>query len=346
LPQIGANEKEMVSRSLRTDARSREESMGTSSDAAHAGQVLDVLAGVECANSALAASWRRSGCLHALDPTSRTASHRLSEAEVAVAQERLGRLLQLAQSGLERLFLAVGGAGCSVLMADHNGVVIARRGARADDTTFEAWGLWTGAVWSEKFEGTNGIGTCLVEKRPLTIDRDQHFFTRNSRLFCTTAPIFDEHGELRAALDVSSCRANLTEGFSKLIANAVADAARVIEAENFRQTFANARIVVTPNSEGAINSLLAVDRDDLVIGATRAARRALGLTAAALERPVPAADLIEHAQADGDNISTAERAVLLRALARSHGNVSKAAKELNLSRATLHRKINQLGLRH
>jgi transcriptional regulator of acetoin/glycerol metabolism len=38
--------------------------------------------------------------------------------------------------------------------------------------------------------------------------------------------------------------------------------------------------------------------------------------------------------------------VLLRALARSRGNVSKAAKDLNISRATLHRKINQLGLRH
>ncbi|MEJ2626300.1 MAG: helix-turn-helix domain-containing protein [Pseudolabrys sp.] len=320
--------------------------MGTSSDAAHAGQVLDVLTGTDGVSSALAASWRRSGCLHALDPTSRATSHRLSEAEMAVAQERLGRLLQVAQNGLDRLFLAVGGAGCSVLLADDDGVVVARRGSHPDDATFEAWGLWTGTVWSEKFEGTNGIGTCLVEKRPLTIDRDQHFFTRNSRLFCTTAPIFDEHGELRAALDVSSCHANLTQGFSRLIANAVADAARVIEAENFRQTFAAARIIVPPNSEGAVNSLLAVDRHDLVIGATRAARRALGLTAAAMENPIPAADLIERAHTDCDKIGAAERAVLLRALARSRGNVSKAAKDLNISRATLHRKINQLGLRH
>jgi transcriptional regulator of acetoin/glycerol metabolism len=321
--------------------------MGRSSDTAHADKVLDVLAGAECANPALGASWRRSGSLHALDPTSRAASRRLSEADIARAQERLGGLLRLAQRGLDRFFLSVGTVGCSVILADENGVVVDRRGARADDATFDAWGLWTGAVWSEKFEGTNGIGTCLVERRPLVIDRDQHFFTRNSRLFCTTAPIFDEQGELRAALDVSSCRADLTAGFSQLIATAVADAARVIEAENFRQTFANARIVLTPNSERVINSLLAVDGDDLVIGATRAARRALGLTAAALARPIPAADLIGRARAGGDDdISAAERAVLLRALARSGGNISKAAKVLNISRATLHRKINQLGLRH
>ncbi len=318
--------------------------MGRLPDAAHAGRVLDVVAGVAFANSALAASWRRSGHLHALDPATHVPSCRLSTAEVAAAQERLGRLLRIAQGSLDRLFLAVGGVGCSVLLADAEGTVVDRRGARGDDATFDSWGLWTGAVWSEKLEGTNGIGTCIVEKRPLTIDRDQHFLTRNSRLFCTTAPIFDEHGEVTAALDVSSCRADLTEGFGRLIATAVADAARVIEAENFRQAFPNARIVLTSQSERDVNSLLAVDRDDLVVGATRAARRALGLTSAALARRIPAADLITGTCAASDDIGAAERAVLQRALARSGGNVSRAAKELDLSRATLHRKLKRLNL--
>ena len=33
-----------------------------------------------------------------------------------------------------------------------------------------------GHRWSEESVGTNGIGTCLVEQRALTIHRDQHFF--------------------------------------------------------------------------------------------------------------------------------------------------------------------------
>ena len=175
--------------------------MGQIEGPAHADHVLKVIASNDAASSALAASWRRSGALHALDPASHAPSQRLPEDEIAQSRERMGSLLFAAQGSIDRLFLAVGGVGCSVVLADPRGIIVDRRGAPCDDTLFDSSGLWTGAVWSERYEGTNGIGTCIVEQRAVTIDRDQHFFTRNSGLFCTTAPIFDEHGDLAAALD-------------------------------------------------------------------------------------------------------------------------------------------------
>jgi transcriptional regulator of acetoin/glycerol metabolism len=319
--------------------------MGRVEGPAHADLVLKVTASNDAASSALAASWRRSGALHALDPDTRAPSQRLPEEEIARSRERMGALLVAAQGSIDRLFLAVGGVGCSVVLADPNGVILDRRGAPCDDDLFDGSGLWTGAVWSEKTEGTNGIGTCIVEQRAVTIDRDQHFFTRNSGLFCTTAPIFDEHGELAAALDASSCRGDLTEGFARLIACAVADAARFIEVENFRLAFPKARILLAPPGDRYGSSLLAVDCDDLVVGATRAARLGFGVNSASLARPTPAADLIGRASAESDDIDAAERAVLQRALARSSGNVTKAAKDLDMSRATFHRKIKELRLR-
>ena len=183
--------------------------MGRIEGPAHADHVLKVIAGNDAASSALAASWRRSGALHALDPASRAPSQRLPEEQIARSRERMGSLLFAAQASIDRLFLTVGGVGCSVVLADPNGVIVDRRGAPCDDHLFYGSGLWTGGVWSEQYEGTNGIGTCIVEQRAVTIDRDQHFFTRNSGLFCTTAPIFDEQGDLAAALDVSSARGDL-----------------------------------------------------------------------------------------------------------------------------------------
>ena len=319
----------------------------------HTDRVLKAIMGNGAASSPIVASWRRSGTFHALDPANRSRLLAAASPEVAAARERLGRLLHVAQPSLERLFFAVGGVGCSVMLADLDGVILDRRGAPGDDSAFDDAGLWTGGVWSEKIEGTNGIGTCLFEQRAVTIDREQHFFARNSVLCCTSAPIFDENAELAAVLDVSSTRdapgyAELAHapGFINLVASAVSDAARSIEAENFRLAFPRARIVLAPGGERAGPALLALDRDDLVIGATRASRLALGINAHTLARPTPAADLIDCVAADEDDVEAAECAVLKRALARSRGNISKAAKILDMSRATLHRKMSRLKLKH
>lgn len=311
----------------------------------HAERIQAAVESGAAARSALVASWRRSAVLHGLDPAGRSAGGRLTDAELARARQRMEPLLHAAAPLLDRLHAAIGGTGCCVLLADADGVPVERRGAAGDDRTFAGWGLWTGTVWSEDAEGTNGIGTCLVERRALTIHRDQHFLSRNTALSCTTAPLHDPEGRLAGVLDVSSCRADLTEGFLGLMAMAVGDAARQIEAECFRRAFPRGRVIVVEGGERIGTSLIAVDGDDLVVGATRAARQALGITPEALRRPLPAGDLIGgRAEGRSDGLDRSERAVLQRALARVDGNVSAAAAALGLSRATVHRKLKRLGI--
>lgn len=307
----------------------------------HAERIHAAVDSGAAARSPLVASWRRSSVLHGLDPAGGTGVHRLSEGEIRRARQRIEPLIHAAAPTLDRLHAAVGGSGCCVLLADAGGVPLERRGAAGDDGTFESWGLWTGTVWSETTEGTNAIGTCLFDRRPVTIHRTQHFLCRNTALSCTSAPLHGPDGRLAGVLDVSSCRADLTEGFLGLIAMTVADAARQIETECFRRAFARGRVIVVEGGERLGASLIAVDEDDLVIGATRAARQALGIAADALRRPLPAGDLI-GGRADG--LDGSERAVLSRALARADGNVSAAAAALGLSRATVHRKLKRLGL--
>lgn len=311
----------------------------------HAAQVEAAILAGQAVKSAVVASWRRSSRLHQLDPAGTRSPQRLTEAEFQQARDRVAPLLRAAQPTIDRMYQAVGAAGCCVLLADREGIPLERRGNAADDRTFKDWGLWTGAVWSEEHEGTNGIGTCLVERRPLTIDRDQHFFTRNTLLSCTAVPIYDELARLAGVLDISSCRADRTDTFANLIALAAGEAARRIEAELFRDAFAKARIVLTPPTEGHGGGLLAIDGDDLVIGATRAARLALGIPPDRALRPVPASDLLCGREGCREHLGDAQRAALQRALARAQGNVSAAAKALGVSRATLHRKLKRFDLK-
>ncbi|NIX77023.1 GAF domain-containing protein [Microvirga terricola] len=316
--------------------------MGSSPERGHAARIAQALETSMPARSVVAASWQRSLTRYGLDPLESRPPRTLTGQELREAREGLEPLLHSAQAPLDRLFQAVGDAGCCVLFSDRNGVPLDRRGAATDDSTFYRWGLWTGAVWSEEAEGTNGIGTCLAEGRALTIHRDQHFHARNTGLSCTVAPVYDHTGQLAACLDVSSCRADLTEGYVGLIATAVADAARQIEALNFRKAFPQARIVLVDGASAGGAGLLALDHDDLVIGATRAARLAFGITDARIAALLPAQEVLKD-DAEHDLID-AERSAVRRALARAKGNVSEAAAALHISRATLHRKMKRLGL--
>ena len=148
--------------------------------------------------------------------------------------------------------------------------------------------------------------------------------------------------DIAGALDVSSCRADLTEGFVNLISVAVRDAARRIEAENFRLSFQGSRILLAPGNDTGASGLIAVDPDDIVIGATRAARQSLGVPPERLARQLPAAHLLVGGEDGGEGFDRAERGVLSRALARAGGNASAAARTLGISRATLYRKLRRL----
>lgn len=308
------------------------------SPVSHSSGIHRALESNSAARSPLVASWSRSLRLHGLDPEKRNPPTRLSEPELDLAREKNREMIRAAGPGLDQLFLAVGGVGCCVVLADDDGITLERRGAAVDDRDFADWGLWTGTVWSEGQEGTNAIGTCLAERRAVTIHRDQHFLARNVALSCISTPLFDTHGRLAGALDVSSCRSDLTEGFATLIAHSIHEIARRIETEAFRQAFPKARILLVAGRGRASDGLLVVDKDDLVIGASYSARLTFRLNGDLSLAPVPVEDLLGGVGDDG--FDKAERAVLARALARSKGNVSAAARGLGISRATLNRKLH------
>lgn len=294
------------------------------------------------ATSALAASWRRSLLKHGLDPSDVRRPERLTFDELSRRRQAMEHFLRVAAPQLDQLFTLVCLSGCNVLLTDADGVVLDQRVNAADAEQFRDWGLWQGADWSEAAQGTNGIGTCLAEGRQVTIHRDEHFHTRNTAMSCMDAPIWGPDGRLLAALDVSSARADQTERYNRLISAQVAQTAKAIEAVFFRASFPGARIVAADDSADAA-VLLAVDKDDLAIGATRAARRALGLEREGAIRPRPAADLLGR-EDDLTGFDKGERAALVRALARADGNVSAAARALGIGRATMYRRMARLGL--
>jgi transcriptional regulator of acetoin/glycerol metabolism len=228
-------------------------------------------------------SWRRSAEFHKVDPESREAPRILTEGELRHSREPVESVVRTAQPELDRLHEIVGQAGYVTLFCDANGVAIDYRGSEERASEFRYWGIWLGGVWSEAIEGTNGIGTCIADSRPVTVHQSQHYRLRHTALSCSGAPVFGADGQLVAVLDVSSMDPLLSSQAHALTLPLVVNSARLIEERLFRERFPQAWIVaIAPRGEHPA-SLLAVNREYRVIGADRCARRQFNLEQRTLE---------------------------------------------------------------
>src|SRR6202040_1338325 len=190
----------------------------------------------------------------------------------------LGNLISTAQEELDRLYKVVREAGYTILFCDTAGVAVEHRGEMTEASQFEYWGTWLGGVWAEESEGTNGIGTCIAEERPVTVHRSQHFRSRHMNLSCSGAPLFGVDGRLMAVLDVSAIDPELSEAAHALTGALTVRSASAIEERFFREQFRREWIVaVAPPEAGGSGMLLAIDGNQRIIGANRVARTFLML---------------------------------------------------------------------
>ncbi|SFB05415.1 GAF modulated sigma54 specific transcriptional regulator, Fis family [Azotobacter beijerinckii] len=185
----------------------------------------------------IARSWLRCLEQHQLDPSLPLTPSVLEHAHMLQRRERLQQVLEIASGEMNSLHLQLAGSAHAVLLTDARGVILNRVSAAAEQSTFEHAGLWLGADWSEACEGTNGIGTCLVERQPLTIQQEEHFRSCHTGLTCSASPVFDPHGELLAVLDVSSLQGNVSRQSQFHTMALVNLSAKVIESCYFLRRF-------------------------------------------------------------------------------------------------------------
>ncbi|MEW8311317.1 MAG: sigma-54-dependent Fis family transcriptional regulator [Candidatus Thiodiazotropha taylori] len=112
--------------------------------------------------------------------------------------------MDIARIEMTDLYQQLAGSGHAIMLTDKDGILLNFIGDPQFTDAAAHAGMQLGAVWSETVQGTNGMGTCLIEQKPLVIHKQSHFFARNASLTCSAAPIFDPHGEILAVLDASS----------------------------------------------------------------------------------------------------------------------------------------------
>lgn len=148
-------------------------------------------------------SWLRCLDEYGLDPESSAQPAVVSSQDLIARKEQNLELVSFADAEMAHLYRQLAGSGHSIILTDRDGVLLSYYGDPSFKGAASRTGLLPGAVWSERCGGTNGMGTCLLERGPLIVHGDQHFLARNTGLTCCAAPIFDHRGELVAVLDAS-----------------------------------------------------------------------------------------------------------------------------------------------
>jgi DNA-binding CsgD family transcriptional regulator len=226
---------------------------------------------------AVRASWQRSAERYHIAQGSPQAPCILTAPELSVSRAPVDELVRIAADENDRLFAAVGRVGYALLFTSPDGVVVDVRGEPARIQQFKFWGIWQGGVWAESVEGTNGIGTCIAEKVPVTVHCSHHFRARHATLSCCGAPVFDPNQNLVAVVDVSCYEPGISNHSHALAFALTVEAARSIEERLFRHVHRRAWILAAIAPTRSQSILLAVESEERVVGANRHARAALDI---------------------------------------------------------------------
>ncbi|MFK4510295.1 sigma-54-dependent Fis family transcriptional regulator [Bradyrhizobium daqingense] len=283
-------------------------SLSASNHVARVLSVADQVADVD-ASSRIANSWRRCLVNHKLDPARKGPPQTLTEAEIRHAAEPMEQLIRLATPELESLAKVLREAGYCVNLADPSATALLSWLPGAPDADiFLHWGVYTGSNFSESCEGTNGLGTALAEEKPILVHRDEHFREQWGIFSCAVAPLFDPAGRIAGAVNITSCRGDLSRTAHQLALAVTMEATRRIEGAIFRDHFRNASIARVPGGDGG-DGLLAYDEDRRIVGACRSARALLGLTDGTIASGI---DLSRYVELDHEGVRGADGVVELR----------------------------------
>lgn len=226
-------------------------------------------------------SWERCLTQYNIDPSTPNKPRILTGRALKDYVEPLEEFLLIAKEGMRNLYAAVERSNYVILLGDANGVTIEYLGNPRDERENRDAGLYLGSVWTESIEGTCGMGTCIAERRAITIHRDEHFRSRHIGLSCSTTPIFFPDGSLLGTLDVSLLRPPQDKQSQQLALQIVDSYARLIENAYFLRLFKESWIVrfnvMQAFVEVVTENLLAVDSMGIVTAGNASALRELSL---------------------------------------------------------------------
>ncbi len=227
------------------------------------------------------AAWER--CLrdHHLEPGGNPPSERVGSKLLEKRRAQLGPLAQIVRAEMRRLFGQIAPSHYLLLLTDAEGLILERMCEPGHEELLRLVDLAPGFIWDERHEGTNGPGTCLHDRKPRLVHREEHFFARNVRMTCSAAPLWGPNGQLLGALDASHFDCPDSRQSQVPTLALVSTSTRIIEQSYFTSSFKDCWILRFHDQVEMVNQLhaamLAVDEHARIRASDSTASARLGI---------------------------------------------------------------------
>lgn len=218
-----------------------------------------------------------------LDPGLRPDHAPLRSCEITQVRDENHLLYQHASPVMETLYEQIANTHSMVLLTSRNGLILHSLGDADFLEKASRVALMPGVEWSEQSKGTNAIGTALNEARPVVVHGRDHYLQANQFLTCSCTPIFDPHGQVMGALDVTGDERSYHQHTMALVRMS----AQMIENHMFANVFPDAlRIHFHARPEflsTLVEGIVVFSMDGRFLSANRSAQFQLGLSFRALQ---------------------------------------------------------------
>ncbi|MFC3343312.1 sigma-54-dependent Fis family transcriptional regulator [Paenibacillus abyssi] len=223
----------------------------------------------------MAQSWKRCHDF-GLSPSDPVEDHILTGNRIQEVLKHNKHIVNYAEQVFEKMKDSITQSGQVALLIDARGTIIHAVGDPGFSRRAEIVQLQVGANWEEKRKGTNAIGVALMEKIPVRVHAQEHYFSSNHFLTCASSPVFDSTGQLLGVINISGKQEHYHPHTLSLACMA-ADSLQnkiIMEESNREHLITLKELEYTAHTNPL--PLISLDRDNRIIRANQAAIRIVG----------------------------------------------------------------------
>ena len=245
----------------------------------HADRILDVVRNglAEQCSDVVARSWSRCLDEYRLQPDKPCHPAILDRLALEGRLAHRADVIECARYEMTTLYQQLADNDSAVVLTDTDGVIVHMVSSPEFAAEMAPLGLRCGGVWGETEAGTNGMGTCLAAGGPVSIRREDHFYSQFTQLTCSAVPVYDPAGQIAGVLDVTS-RSSLMQQHLLVLLGMTA---RMVENRLIDKQFSQAHPLHFHSRPEFVYTLhegkLAVGDDGRILAANRSALFQLGL---------------------------------------------------------------------